>query len=765
MNRTVVGKKVSLVDASAKVTGTAIYGRDVKRLNMLAAKVLRSTVPHALIRRLDISRAEKLPGVRAVLTAKDFPDHAHGFLLKDRPILAQDRVRFVGEALAVVAAEDEQTAEEALELIEVEYEELPAIFDAEEALKPAASKLHPHLESYEALWPAIRHGNVCAETRLRRGDVATAFAEADLVLEGTYRTPMVHHGYLEPHATVAEVDPTGRITIWSPTQRAFGVRADVAEALQMPLNKVHVMGTYVGGAFGGKEEAALEIYCAALARKTERPVAIVQSRSEDFISNTCRHAAIVHVKTGVKGDGTILARQVDMTFDTGAYCEAAPAVLAKAVNMVIGPYRVPNVLVEGRCVYTNKLPAGAVRGIGIAQAAFASESQMDEVAQALGMDPWELRWRNAVEEGDIWPSGQELTSVGYKETLAKIKPYWDEAKARRQPPYGVGLVSTMYQTGGFPGSAEVRLNEDGTAIVATGAIDVGTGSKTTLAQIVAEELGLPLDDITVVMSDTDATPYDRLTAASRIAYVIGAAVLGAARDAKRQLLEEAAHKLGTTTDSLECSDRRIFLRESPEVGVGLQAVARQRALVRMEPIVGRWARRAEEPPYDANAIQGSALPTILAPGFVTLIAEVDVDDATGQVTARRLVVAEDVGYALNPLVVQGQIEGAMAQGLGFALFEEMAVTDGKVLNPNLLDYRMATAADAPQTEVLIVEATAPLGPYGAKGVGEVALVPVAPAVANAVYDAVGVRIQELPLTPQRVLLALKERRQDQRAPK
>lgn len=758
MNRTIVGRKIPLVDAAAKVTGAAAYGADVKRPNALAAAVLRSTVPHALIRRLDTSRAARLAGVRAIITAKDFHGYRHGFILKDMPVLAGERVLFVGEALAVVAAEDQETAREALELIEVEYQELPAVLDPLEALKPDAPKLHPNLESYESVWPLTRYGNVCAETRLLRGDVERAFAEADLVLEETYQTPMVHQGYLEPHAMVAEMDRSGRLTIWTPSQRAFGVRQDVAEALGLPLNRVHVVGTFVGGAFGGKEDAALETYCAALAGKAERPVRLVQSRREDFISNTCRHAAIVHVKTGLKGDGALLAREVHMVFDTGAYCDTAPGVLAKAVNLVIGPYRVPNVLVEGRCVYTNKLPAGSMRGIGIAQAAFASETQLEMAAEKLGLDPWELRWRNALEEGDIWPNGQTMTSVGYKETLQKIRPHWEEAKARRRPNSGVGLASVLYQTGGFPGTAEVRLNEDGTAVLAVGAIDVGTGSKTTLAQIASEELGLPLEEIAVVMSDTDATPYDWLTAASRIAYVLGAAVLGAARDVKRQLLELAAEKLEAAPEALEFDGRRLFLRETPEVGVTLREVAREAAIVRLQPIVGRSVRGPEQTSYDPKAIQGSVMPTILAPGFATLLAQVEVDAETGGVTVRRLVVAEDVGYALNPLVVQGQVEGAMAQGLGYALFEEMAVQDGRIINPNLLDYRMATIADAPETEVILVETAAPLGPYGAKGVGEVALPPVAPAVANAIYDATGVRLRELPLTPERVLAALRERR-------
>ncbi|HZP27092.1 MAG TPA: xanthine dehydrogenase family protein molybdopterin-binding subunit [Dehalococcoidia bacterium] len=749
-----LGKQIPLVDGDAKVSGTALYAADVKRPNMLQAKVFRSKVPHALIKRLDVSRAKQLPGVQAIITAADFPaGHLDGTVMKDKPVIAVDRVRHIGEAIAVVAAETEEIAEEALGLIELELEELPAVLTPEEAMKADAPILHPDLDKYEIAYNPIRYGNVCSEVRMKRGDVEEAFAKADIIHEKTYTTQRIHQGYLEPHATIAEMDNAGRVTVWSSTQRPFGVRDDVAHSLHLPVNKVHVITTYVGGGFGGKEEADIEVYCAALARKSGRAVRLVESRGEDMIANTSRHSAVIHMKSGVMKDGTVIARKVDATFDSGAYCHTAPVVTGKACNYAIGPYKIPNVDVVSRAVYTNTLPAASMRGTGAPQTAFAHESHMDEIAEILGLDPLEYRKAQTVDEGYVWPNGQALDMVAGPDVLDAIKPYWEEAKQRVRPGYGVGMSYIMHQTGVFPSSADVEVTEDGTVTVRSGAVDLGTGSKTSLAQIVAEDLGLPMEDVTVIMADTDTTPFDILTAGSRVGRMVSAAVANATKDVKQQLLERAAHKLESVPDALDMSDGRIFLKDSPETSISIAELGREAVRMQQKPIDARGHAFPPMIQWDRNSVQGSFSTTMTIPAMAALVAEVSIDEVTGEVTPQRIVMVQDVGFALNPMIAEGQIEGAIAQGLGNALYEEMIQRDGRIANANLLDYRMPTTRDAPELKVVLVESLKEQGPYGAKGIGEISLGAVMPAVGNAVKSATGLRVRDLPITPERILLA------------
>lgn len=748
-----LGKQISLVDGDAKVSGSALYAADVKRPNMLQAKVFRSKVPHALIKRLDVSRARQLPGVQAIITAADFPaGMLEGTVMKDKPLMATDRVRHVGESIAVIAAETDEIAEEALALIEIEFEDLPALLNPEDAMKPGAPLIHPDLESYAIPYNAIRYGNVCSEVQMKRGDVEEAFAKADIVLEKTYSTQRIHQGYLEPHATIAETDMAGRITVWSSTQRPFGVRDDVSHALHLPVNRVHVITTYVGGGFGGKEEANIEVYCAALARMTRRPVRIVESRAEDMVSNTSRHSSVIKIKSGIMKNGTIVARQVEATFDGGAYCDTAPVVTGKACNYAIGPYKIENVEVVSRAVYTNTLPAGSMRGTGAPQTAFAHETHMDEIAEILGLDPWEFRRMNTIDEGYVWPNGQALDMVAGPQVLDVIKPYWEEAKKKIRPGYGAGMGYILHQTGVFPSSADVEVNEDGTVTVTSGAVDLGTGSKTSLAQIVAEELNLEMDDVMVIMADTDSTPFDILTAGSRVGRMVSAAVADAVKDVKQQLLDRAAHKLESVPEALEIANRRIYIKDSPDTGITLAELGREASRMQQKPIGARGTSMPPMIQWDRNSVQGSFSTVMTIPAFAALVAEVSVDEVTGEVTPHRIVMVQDVGFALNPMIVEGQIEGALAQGLGNALYEEMITRDGRIANANLLDYRMATTRDAPEFKVVLVESLKEQGPYGAKGVGEISIGPVMPGIGNAVRTASGRRLRDLPMNPERVLM-------------
>jgi CO/xanthine dehydrogenase Mo-binding subunit len=757
----VIGTSIPRTDAIEKVVGRALYATDLKIQGMLHGKILRSPLPHAKILNVDTSRAQRLPGVKAIVTGKDL-NARYGTCIQDQPYYCFDKVRYIGDPVAGVAAINLDIAEEALELITVDYEELPPVFDPLTAMEPDAPLIHESLGSY---WHGPHYfplpgTNICNHFKLRKGDIEKGFQESDFVSEDTFRTPMVQHCHLEPHASIAQVDPSGQITIWTTTQHPYSCRRELARSLGIPMNRVRVIVTHVGGGFGGKVYLKVEPLCVALAMKIKnnKPVKIVLTREEEFFATSIvRHPSVVRIKTGVKKDGTLAARKVNLVMDTGAYADAGPPITRNAGFSCNGPYKIPNIWVDSYCVYTNKTIAGALRGFGIPQIMWAIDSQMDMLAKGIGMDPVEFRLRNALEEGSISATGQILHSVGIKECIRKAAEAieWGKRGGKNRGK-GIGVMHKMTMTPSSS-SAFVKLNDDGTVEVLSSTVEMGQGSNTVLAQIVAEELGLNVKDVKVVSPDTDVTPFDHGTSSSRSTFHMGNAVKGAAADAKKQLFDIAATELEANPEDLEVKNGFIFVRGSPERGISVSKVAMGGSyLGRGKPIMGRGTFNVPDATIlDRETGQG-ANPAIFWM-YAAQAAEVEVDRETGKVAVLRIASAHDIGRAINPAACEQQIEGALATGIGTTLMEEIKLDGGKTLNPNFVDYKMPTSLDMPEMIPILVEAPHERGPYGAKGLGEPALAPTAPAIANAIYDAVGVRIKDLPITPDKVMRALKEK--------
>jgi len=732
----IIGSSIPRIDAAEKVTGKAIFGTDVKIPGMLYGKVLRSPLPHARILRIDTSRAERLTGVRVVVTGKDLTS-LYGPVIRDQAPYASEKVRYIGDPVAGVAAMDENTAEEALALIQVDYEELPTVLDPLKAMEPNAPLVHEDLGNYwfaPAFCPVPRT-NICSHSKLRKGDVERGFKESDLVAENTFTTPMIQHCHLEPHIAIAQVDPSRRVTIWSSTQHPYTVRREMARLKVEPL-------------------------CLALAlkEKNQRPVRILLTREEEFYATSVvRHPSVFQVKAGVKKDGTLMALKAKAVFDTGAYADAGP-VVSRSVGMSIsGPYRIPHIWADSYCIYTNKPIAGAFRGLGTPQLMWAIESQMDILAEGIGMDPVEFRMKNALAEGDVSATGQTLHSVGIKECIDKAarEIEWGKKKGKYRGK-GFGTLYKMTQT---PSSsaAFVKLSEDGSAEVLASTVDMGQGSNTILAQIAAEELGVDIRKVRIVAPDTDVTPYDHGTASSRSTFHMGNAVKQAAADARQQLFEVAAEQLEVVPEDLEARGGCIFIKGAGGKGIPIAQIRMGMTYGKGRPIIGRGTFSVPDAtPLDRETGQGE-LPSVFWL-YGAQAAEVEVDPTTGKIEVLRMVAAHDVGRVMNHLNCVQQIEGALIQGLGHTLMEELKLEDGRVLNPNLRDYKVPTSLDdVPEVKTIFVEARHERGPYGAKGVGEPSLTPTAPAIGNAIYDAIGVRIKDLPITPEKVLQALRSK--------
>jgi CO/xanthine dehydrogenase Mo-binding subunit len=752
----VIGKSLPRVDAFDRVTGKATYTDDIKLHNMLYGKVLGSPYAHAKILNIDKSRAEKLSGVKAIITAFDVPDVRWGFMIKDQPLFARDKVLYIGEPIAAVAAIDRNIAEEALDLIEVEYEELKPIFDPEEAMKPDTPLIHEEIDSYAAIWPAIKYGNICSQIKIKRGDIEKAFKESDYIFEDRFTTKMQHHGYIELHSSIAKVDLDGKVTIWTTTQAPFMIRLELAEVLRMPISKIRVITEYLGGGFGGKTDIFLEPYAAILSQRTNRPVKITLSRKEEILTNGPRLRTIIDLKTGTKKDGTILAREAKLIYDTGAYACVGPGVVSLGVNYVLGPYNIPNIKIDGYCVYTNRIRGGWMRGPGAIQSTFASESQIDMIAEKLKIDPLELRLKNAVEDGDLSATGQILHGVGLKESLKRVaeKASWGKQMDKNK---GIGLGCAQYEVVGMGSSAFIRVNEDGTVGLIIGAVDIGGGQKTVLAQIVAEVLGIPVDDIKVVSGDTDSTPYDAGTFGDRVTFNMGNAVRIAAEDAKTQILRVAAGMLESKVEDLEIKERKVYVRGTPERGVNLSDISMASYFFMGGPILGKGGFFGQTPPYDTQNVEGHGFPSAPAHTFASQVIELGVNPDNGKVKISRVTSAHDVGFPINPLTLEGQIRGSILMGIGYSLMEEIVEENGMILNPNLTDYKLPNILDLPEIEPIIFGKKVSDGPFGAKGGGNPGIIlPPAP-IANAIYNAVGVRIKELPITPEKILKALKEK--------
>jgi CO/xanthine dehydrogenase Mo-binding subunit len=735
----VIGKSIPRIDALKKVTGEAIYSGDVMLPHMLHGKILRSPYPHAVIKRLDVTRARALDGVKAAITAADAPGFKDKSALfcPEAPHLAREKVVYAGQPIAAVAAASLRIAEEAIGLIDVEYEELPSLLDTAEAMKPDAPLIYPDLYTNRfGRGPSGKENppsNIPWHVIFERGDPEAGFKEADLVLENTYRTQIVHQGYLEPMAAVADVDGNGKITVWTQNQGLFTARGTMAEFLDVPLNRIKVMPVEIGGAFGGKTYQLLSPLCVLLSMKAGCPVRMEMTRDEVLAASRPAPAASITVKMGATREGLITAISLSMVFDEGAFPERPYSINAALTG--IGLYKIPNLRLDVMDVLTNKVPAGSYRAPAAPPAAFAIESQIDLMSRSLGIDPLQLRISNVASEGDLLPNGAPLPRVGFKETMLKMADTLNKrGKGRNR-----GIACGFWRGAAGTFAASLHVNGDGTVSLATGVADV-SGSRTTMAQMVAEEMGLPIEAVTVATGDSDTAPYADMSTGSRTAYSLGMAVVEACRDAKAQLIRRAARHLDRDEEEIEYSSGHFSVKGNPDHSVTLAKVARSSLFSPGEgPIVGR----------------GSVGIPAYAPMIAVHAAEVDVDRETGKVKVLSYIAAQDVGKAINPMLVEGQIQGAVAQGIGWALMEDYIFDKGVMQNTTLLDYRMPTAADVPEVETVLVEVGSSAGPYGMRAVGEPPMIPVMAAISNAIHSATGVRIKNLPMTPEVILKALR----------
>ncbi|MBI4634059.1 MAG: molybdopterin-dependent oxidoreductase [Deltaproteobacteria bacterium] len=752
-----VGKSVTRLDARDKVRGVATYIVDMKFSGMLHGKVLYSKFPHARIVKIDTSRAKRLPGVKAVITGEDMP-FLHGEALYDTPFLAVGKVRYMGEAVAAVAAVDEETAEEALDLIEVEYEELPAVFNPGDALKQGAPILHEKLGEYyhPPVITPVPGTNICNHTKIRKGDIEKGFKEADHIFEDTFTTQMTQHGTIEPHAAICMVTPDGKLTLWGNNDSPYRARREIAVALKIPLHRVRLVGApYIGGNFGGKGGLKAEAIAIALAWNYRgRPIKIVNTREEEFTSTVVRHPTVITLKTGVKKDGTIVARQTTCLWDTGAYAEKGPTVSRMGGASSAGVYNIPHVSIDSYCVYTNNQISGALRGYSGPQTAWAYESQMDMIAERLGLDPVQMRLKCAYDNGSVHAGGQVLSDVTLKTCLNKVVEAMKWDKPSPLTPYrgrGVAFGERFIKTP-FASSAFLKINEDGTVDLISSTSEVGQGGETTMCQIAAEELGVPLASVSKASPDTAYTPFDESTTSSRSTFHMGNAIRMAARDAKEQILQMAATQMKVPVKKLTIVDGNVQVVGKPETATPLGQVMRRRYGA-SGGVLGR----------------GFYFPDGLAPEgeyftfncifwmYCAQGAEVEVDPRTGKVTVLKMVAAHDVGTAINPKSCIEQIAGGVSFGIGFTFYEDLIRENGKTMNPSFLSYKMPTTMDMPPLDPYLVEPHCEQGPFGAKAVGEPSSVPTAPAIANAIANAIGVRITDLPITPDKILAALKNK--------
>ncbi len=754
----VVGTSARRIDARDKVTGRALYAGDLRIPGMLVGKVLRSPLAHARLVTVDARAAEAIPGVVAVLTRDDLTDiePCYGPILKDRPIVAMDKVRYAGEPVALVAAVDEATAEAALAAIQVAYHELPGATDIEAALAPGAVPLHDRLPPSVtardfSLAKADPARNICHHERVEQGDVVAGFAEAARVFENVFTFPMVYHYAMEPHTVVAQVDGEG-ITVWASAQHPFVVRAELARMFSVPLAQVRFIVPYLGGGFGSKSYTKIEPLAVALAHKARRPVRLALP-VEGAMHTVRRHAARIRIKTGVSRDGLVLARECEVFLDTGAYADNGPDVAKRAAARVLGPYRTPHIRSDSYAVYTNTVPAGSMRAIGGPQSLWACESQMDIIADAMGWDPAEFRRKNLLRRNErLIPRLKPMDADLAMSLAALVEGIgWRSAGSLRSPapgprppasadrPKGVGLACAIMNAGAYPlSSAIVRLHADGSASALVGTTEMGQGTRTVMAQLIAEELGLTLDQVRVGGADTSVTPFDRSTGASRSTTVMGAAVREAAQDVRAQLAALAAKILGGPPEGVRLADGAVECN-GQRLPYG-DLLARHFGMPGGE-LIGRGTVRPPdggfEDPWFWEVGMGAA--------------EVSVDSETGEVRVIRYVSVADVGRAVNPAQCHAQEEGTVVMGLGHTLFESIIYADGQIQNPNLIDYRVPRMDDVPdELESILIENADGPGPYGARGIGEAAILAVAPAVAGSLARATGVRIKDLPLTPERV---------------
>ncbi len=786
---TIIGKSVTRLDALEKVTGQAKYCTDIKIPGMLHAKVLRSPHPSAKIIGIDTSKAEKLPGVVAVITGKDVPEKRYGASVFDQHVLARNVVRYVGDPVAAVAAISLDVAERALELIDVKYEEMPGVFDIEEAWQTSPpAVVHPDLPRYDmGKFPSPKlvpeRPNVCNHRPVRHGDVEKGFKEADLIIENKFITAMQQHGCFEPQMCIAQAEADGGITIWASRQSIFLAKQYLCNLFGLPPSKIRLITShYVGGGFGGKVTLYAEPIAIVLAKKTRRPVRLLYTREEMFTSGGNRIPCVIKLKDGVKKDGTIVAREITILLGMGAYSTSGPLITRNCIYGVVAGYRLPNLKADAYAVYTNEPFVTSFRGFGSPQAIWAIESQMDMIAEKLGMDAAELRRKNILKEGEINAVGEVVHSIGLRECLDKVTDLieWDKKPKQEKGPWRRGrgvALGNKYSMAPTTALAIVKVLEDGTIEVRESADEIGQGSITAMAQIAAEEFRTSLDKVRVAWGDTNFIPYaSRGSTSQRSTFNVGNAVRLAAKDAKRQLFEIAAQKLQAPPADLDIKDGKIYVRSKPSKTIEIRELfSAERALMPNEfgnylekqaEILGKGIWITPVAPSDPETAQipldiakkGGRLTAFY--GYGAQAIEVLVNIETGEVKVDKIAAAADVGYPINPKMCEQQIEGCIVMGVGTALWEEIMLDKGKVLNPNFRDYKMASASDMPLVDDLkisLVSAIHKDGPYGAKGMGETQISPTAPAIGNAIYNAVGIRIKDSPVTRESILKALQEK--------
>lgn len=749
-----VGSAFARSDGQAKVQGTADYGVDVSLPGMVHAKLLRSPVPSGRIRSLDVAEAVSAPGILAVLTGSDVPNEPTGMAVCDQPLLASEQVRYVGEPVVAVVGESEEAVISALSRVKLEIEPEPAVTDLEAALEPDSPLVHPEWESYHtaAEWP--RHRNVVCEMLLDPDGIDEVFATADHVVSDVYRVDRQYQAYLEPKAAVAEYR-AGRFIIHVSHQFPFNVRDRVAQTLGVEPSAVRVVGHHIGGGFGAKLDLGLEAYAAVLARAVGRPVRMANTRSEDLVTAPCRENAVVRIRSAVSRDGQILARDMDVVFDSGAYAIDAPYLASLPIFAAGSVYRVAKARVRCRAVYTNTAPTGAFRGVSGAYLVFAVERHTDHIAATLGEDRLRYRRSNLLRTGDALLNGQVLADADIlSEAFDRLESSADWSRLGKGKYRGVGVASCVWLTNPLPGSAVLKLNEDGTLGLVTGATDNGSGAVTMgLRQIAAEELSLAPDKVLITMPDTDVAGYDAGSQGSRTTRVVGRAVRTAGAEVREKAIAVAAELLEADAGDIELLDGELGVRGVPTSRMSLAQVA-QVASSRGGPLAGTGSYTTPLPAYDKTCASGLLFPVFPTPTYHVHLAEVEVDPVTGNITVSRYVVIQEVGKVINPVGVAGQIQGGVTQGLGYALWEWLQMSDGSYRQQTFETYGLPLAVDVPRVEIVTLEHGDPEGPFGAKGVAEPPVVPVAAAIANAVSDAVGRPMDRIPITPEDVLVAL-----------
>lgn len=755
-----IGKSIRSAGVVSKVTGRAKYATDLYRPGMLYGKILYSDRAHARILSIDTHNAESLQGVEAVITSAQAPSRYYGSYMKDRLVFAVDRVRHIGEPVAAVAAINRKVAIEAIRLIKVEYKDLPSIHTIDDAISPDAPIIHPNLAEYQAIYPYKRYGNVCMDAQLNLGDLEAGFAEADLIVEGNYDTSPIHHAALEPHACLAEVDDTGRITVFTGTQQISVLHTELALSLDLPMTDIKVVAVWLGGGFGGYLKTHLEQICSLLARETRRPVKLVLSREEEITTTHARSPYTIHMKVGVKQDGTITAKETDIIVDAGAYSNEVIGTATHAITVAQGPYHIPNCHARARVVITNNPDWGCMRGYGAYQIAFPTEIIMDEIAAKLGMDPVDLRLKNLCREGEPILSTQNLRAVTIRETMeaALKESRYREKKGHLGPNCGIGVANLIHVTGFLSSSAIVRVNEDATVTIITGVTEIGCGSHNILRQIVAEVLGIPVNDVSVVTADTDYAPHDTGSIASRTTYDSGNAVRLAAEEIREKLITTAASFIKCDQDEIAVEGGWVYQQNKPDNRLAFKDLVGISLYVSGGPLLGSGSWLATAGQFPNPVGEGYAQGPVGTFLFGTHVAEVEVDPETGKTQIINYTACHDVGKALNPTGVQGQIEGGTVQGIGGSLFEELQTSDGKIINASFVDYRVPTALDVPPINALYLEHPDTTGPFGAKGVGEPPIMAPAPAIANAIFDAIGVQVKKIPITPERLKRAISSKR-------